>query len=182
MARLVYLVRFIQSLEHRDLTRPVSLNEGIPNSGYLLNNLLVAIEYSVGKTVLSEPLPNLLHWIQLWRMGGYNQSEILERYCRIHSMPACAINDDHCMPVALGCQRYQFKVKHHGIFVDQGRNQCFRFTATWAHCPKQIPIIKLLLFDDTETATPFCPKSCRLVLLTKSGFVLEPHIHTLSGR
>ncbi len=70
MARLVYLVRFIQSLEHRDLTRPVSLNEGIPDSGYLLNNLLVAIEYSVGKTVLSEPLPNLLHWIQLWRIGG----------------------------------------------------------------------------------------------------------------
>ncbi|WP_412486652.1 hypothetical protein, partial [Shewanella chilikensis] len=33
------------------------LNEGIPGSGYLLNNLLLAIEYSVGKTVLPEPLP-----------------------------------------------------------------------------------------------------------------------------
>ncbi|OXR98925.1 hypothetical protein AMR44_20835 [Shewanella algae] len=88
-------------------------------------------------------------------------------------MPACAINDDHCMPVALGCQRYQFKVKHHGVFVDQGRNQYFRFTATWAHCPKQIPIIKLLLFDDTGTATPFCPKSCRLVLLAKFTMPLQ---------
>ncbi|MCE9789089.1 hypothetical protein, partial [Shewanella chilikensis] len=57
-----YLVRFIQSLIYpapgAQRFNPTSiLNEGIPGSGYLLNNLLVAIEYSVGKKVLPEPLP-----------------------------------------------------------------------------------------------------------------------------
>ena len=42
-----------------------------------------------------------------------------------------------------------------------------------AHRPKQILIIKWLLFDDTETATPCRPNFCRLILLAKFAMPLQ---------
>jgi len=71
----------------------------------------------------------------------------------------------------------QFQVLAHDVLINKRRDDGFSFSCCGTDCAEEMRVFKLLQFDGTGTATPFCPKSCRLVLLTKSGFVLKPNIN-----
>jgi len=131
---------------------------------------------------LAQILPDILSWVQFWRIGRQEQDREVARDVQGNGlMPARAIHDDNAMGSGGdGCADL-LEMLLHGLGVGVGHHQGRALIASWADRTEDIGVLVALIGGLAWTRTFCSPLVDLAVLLANPCFILEPDFNGLVG-
>lgn len=130
----------MRPLSHSDGHDPPRLiGECVPRIAAVVDDIVVGFKDAICQPVVAHELPDIFHWVELWRSRRQGQQgDIVREIELVGQMPACLIEEDDGMGVWRD-QRSDFvEMRLHRMRVAPGHNQSGAFALLGTDCAKDV--------------------------------------------
>ena len=141
----------------------------------MVDDIFVVGEYAVGEPVVSEELPDIFLWVQLWAFGR----QLHDGYVGWHhqmfcDVPSSLIEQQHRVVSWRDIARDFGQMVVHGLCVALGHDQASRGALGGTDGAEYIGRDRALIRRRTGAAAPWRPAAGELGLLAYPGLIAEP--------
>ena len=148
----------------------------------MIEDVVVAGEDTVREPVVSHILSNVFHGIELGRLGRQgDERDVFGKNQLRADVPSGPIHEQNGVGAGLPRERDFLKMQLHGLGVAIGQDKSGRLAESGTDGSEDIGRGGSLVFQGKRARPAFGPASRDFVLLTDSGFVLEPQFERLAG-
>jgi len=158
--------------------------EGVPSVATGIDDGVVAVEDGVGEPVLAQVLPDVLHWIELGRVGRQlEQADVVrDGEPAPGLMPAGSVEQHHGMAARRDVAADLGQMQVHRLAIGHRQNERCPRVAGRTDGAEQIGPIVALVARRPWPAAALGPYSGQRALLPDPGFVLPPEFDRLAAR